>query len=168
MKAKLLLCCNLAIIFLLFQLGNWTTPTPGTSSGNGNPVILLFLPLFILLIWLIIQWFYMFKQKSINLKAGIIACFILACHWGAGIYYQIVSLHNYRNLLARVYEDKFGYTDWDYIEDITSGLSIHINNQLFNWNTYLLLINFSLLFWLISYMATQFIRKHFDYIAGGR
>lgn len=159
MKPKILLLCNLIFIFLLFMLGNMMTTTPGHISGNGNPAILLFVPLFVLLVLLVSQWFYIFKNKQFTVRTLLIALFVLACHWPAAIYYQLFSYRNYRDLLAQVYAENFGYTDWEYINSITSGLSIHINNQFFNWNTYLLFINFSLMLWLIGCLGNMMIKR---------
>jgi hypothetical protein len=41
---------------------------------------------------------------------------------------------------------RYGEVDWAHIESITSGiLSIHMNNQFFNLNTYFMMVAFSLL-----------------------
>lgn len=158
MKNKALFA-TLIIIFLLFMFGNSMTTTPGQSSGNGNPAILLLLPLSIFFIVLTFQWFKFFKDKMISNKTVIILSLLIICHHVIGIYYQIMSFRSYRIFLAEVYEGQFGIIDWEYINSITSGLSIHINNQYFNINTYFLFLSLSLLIWLLSQMIISLRRK---------
>ncbi|AJS61494.1 hypothetical protein UB51_11285 [Paenibacillus sp. IHBB 10380] len=152
---------NLAVILLLFTFGNSMTTTPGSSSGNGNPAILLFVPLIILFVILVFQWVYMFKDKKILFKTIVIIFLVIVSHYIVGVYYQLTSYQKYRIFLAQVYEEKFGYIDWQYINSITTGLSIHINNQYFNFNTYLLIVSLSLFIWLLYQVVKQrlFIRK---------
>lgn len=144
MKKILYLLLNLVVIFLLFMFGNGMTTTPGSSSGNGNPAILLFIPLGILFIVLVVQWFNTIKKKRAHVNATLITILVLVCHFIAGFYYQVASYRKYRDYLAEVYAEQFGSVDWEYINSITSGLDIHINNQYFNWNTYFLFISFSI------------------------
>ncbi|WP_160036928.1 hypothetical protein [Paenibacillus sp. An7] len=158
MKNKALFA-TLIIVFLLFMFGNSMTTIPGQSSGNGNPAILLLLPLSIFFIVLTFQWFKFFKDKMMSNKTVIILSLLIICHHAIGLYYQIMSFQSYRILLAEVYERQFGTIDWDYINSITSGLSIHINNQYFNINTYFLFLSLSLLIWLLSQMIISLRRK---------
>jgi len=158
MKNKALLV-TLIITLLIFWFGNAMTTTPGRSSGNGNPAIILFIPLFILFIVLVFQWFKVFRHKRISIKTILILSLLAICHQVIGIYYQMISFRNYRDFLAEVYEGQFGEVDWQYIHSITSGLSIHINNQFFNLNTYLLFVNFSLFVWLLSRLILAWVSK---------
>lgn len=144
---------------LCFLFGNSMTPAPGTSSGNGNPAILLFLPLFIIFVILIIQWFKLLKSITIRINTLISILLLAICHLIIGIYYQITSLQRYRMLLAEVYEGLFGEIDWYHIHSITSGLSIHLNNQFFNINTWLLYINLSFLVWLLCQLIIAWRKK---------
>ncbi|MCM3633644.1 hypothetical protein [Paenibacillus camelliae] len=143
MKKVIYLLLNLVVIFLLFMFGNGMTPRPGSSSGNGNPAILLFVPLGILFIVLVVQWFNLIKKRA-HIKVTIITLLVLVCHFIAGFYYQVASYRKYRDYLAEVHAEQFGSVDWEYINSITSGLSIHINNQYFNWNTCFLFVSFSM------------------------
>lgn len=64
----------------------------------------------------------------------------------AGYAYQLHRLDIYREIQAAAFESRYGEADWAHIESITDGiLSIHMNNQFFNWNTYFMMIAFSLL-----------------------
>lgn len=141
---------TLIITFLVFMLGNAMTATPGRVSGNGNPALLLFLPLFVLFPLLIFQWFKVFRNKPIRPGTTIVLTMLIICHHVIGIYMQIKSFQSYRLLLANVYEAEYGEIDWSYIDSITSGISIHVNNQYFNSNTYLMLVSLSLLIGLVS------------------
>jgi len=150
---------TLIITLLIFWFGNAMTTTPGRSSGNGNPAIILFIPLFILFIVLVFQWFKIFRHKIISIKTILICSLVAICHQVLGIYYQMISFRNYRDFLAEVYEGQFGEVDWQYVHSITTGLSIHINNQYFNINTYLLFLNFSLFVWLLSGLIIAWLSK---------
>ncbi|PAD74703.1 hypothetical protein [Paenibacillus campinasensis] len=150
MRTIIYLLITLSIVFLIFIFGNSMTTRPGTTSGNGNPAILLFVPLVILFIVLISQWFKVFRHTHVKLKNLIIMTVLLVGHQVIGVYVQIISFRNYRDFLAEIYAQQYGTVDWEYIHSITSGLSIHINNQYFNVNTYFLFIGLSLLVWLLS------------------
>lgn len=153
MKVVISLFITLTISFVLFMFGYFMTPTPGQTSGNGNPAILLFVPLFISFIVLIIQWFKLLKPKKIRIRTAIILAVAIIFHQAIGLYYQVISFQKYRIFLSEVYEEQFGEIDWHYIDSITSGLSIHINNQYFNVNTFFLFVSLSFLIWLLSQLV---------------
>lgn len=157
MKPKIYLLLNLTVIFLIVMFGNGMTLKLGSSSGNGNSAILLFFPLFILFIILVFQWFQLFRNKKSNMKLNIALVILLISHIIVGIYYQTKSYHRYR--LTEVFIDQFGYFDKIHIDSITSAFSIHINNQYFNWNTYFLLINVSMLIWFCSTIIMSLFNK---------
>ncbi|NOU93269.1 hypothetical protein GC093_08565 [Paenibacillus sp. LMG 31456] len=159
MKAKLLIIINLVMVFFLFMLGYIMTTTPGRSSGNGNPAILLFIPLVILFVVMLAQWIYVFKDKKISFKTIFIGLLLIMSHFLIGINYQLTSLHNYRNFLAQVYEEKFGHIDWPYINSITTGVTIHVNNQYFNINTYLLFVSLSICIFLLYQLVKQILSE---------
>ncbi|MGC6587723.1 hypothetical protein ACPV3A_22590 [Paenibacillus sp. Dod16] len=135
------LLCLLVVLF-----GNAMTPKLGTSSGNGNPAILLFIPLSILFLVLVIQWIRVFKDVKMSLISLSLLIFTLAGYIIVGYVYQLRRLEVYRQIQAEAFESEYGKVDWTHIESITSGiLSIHMNNQFFNVNTYFMMMAFSLL-----------------------
>lgn len=141
----------------LFWINYLMTPNPGSSSGNGNPAIIVVVILFILLFFLIYLWFRLFNQyllKPIFLVFGI---FFTITHLIIAYLYQRHLFIKYRQVLIEAYEKKFDYVDWEYIEQITSFMSIHINNQLFNVNTYFMYISISILVALIFYTIKRFL-----------
>src|SRR5690606_15309891 len=103
MRKKLPLFINLVLVSLIFFFGNAMTTTPGYTSGNGNPAIILFLPLFVLFIALVVQWVNLLKDRSISLKTLLISLIFIIVHFVAGITYQVRSHHKYRDFLASVY-----------------------------------------------------------------
>ena len=116
------------------------------SSGNGNPAILLFIPLSILFLVLVNQWIRVFKDVKMSLTSLSLLIFTLAGYIIAGYIYQLRRLEIYRQIQAEAFESEYGKVDWTHIESITSGiLSIHMNNQFFNVNTYFMMMAFSLL-----------------------
>lgn len=159
MKTKIFLLINLALIIAIFMFGNLMTTTPGRSSGNGNPTILLVPPLLICFIILVIQWISIFKGKRYNIRTITSIFLFILVHFICGVYYQMLSFSKYRAYLAEVYANQFGNVDWQYINSITTGFSIHMNNQFFNWNTYLLFVSLSILMWLLSYMIKESVRS---------
>ena len=135
------LICLLVVLF-----GNAMTPKLGMSSGNGNPAILLFIPLSILFLVLVNQWIRVFKDVKMSLTSLSLLIFTLAGYIIAGYIYQLRRLEIYRQIQAEAFESEYGKVDWTHIESITSGiLSIHMNNQFFNVNTYFMMMAFSLL-----------------------
>ncbi|GAB6926206.1 hypothetical protein JCM10914A_01890 [Paenibacillus sp. JCM 10914] len=140
------LIINAMVIALLVLFGNAMTPEPGQSSGNGNPAILLLIPLCILFVVMVFQWIRIFKAMTLSLKLLPQMVLALAGYIIAGYVYQLHKLDIYREIQAEAIELRWGEVDWHYIESITSGiLSIHMNNQFFNLNTYFMMVAFSLL-----------------------
>lgn len=134
----------ISLVLVLF--GHAMTPRLGTSSGNGNPAIMLLIPLIILFLVMVYQWIRLFQD--VRISVGRLSLFVTALvgYIIAGYVYQLHRLEIYREIQADAFESKFGYVDWSHIESITSGiLSIHMNNQFFNWNTYFMMLAFSLL-----------------------
>lgn len=141
------LAVNALIALGLVLFGNRMTPSPGTSSGNGNPAILLLIPLGILFLGLVYQWVLVWKDVKMSRTRLSLLILALAGYITAGYVYQLHRLEGYREVLAEAFKLKWGTVDWEHIEDITTGglLSIHLNNQFFNWNTYFMMVAFSLL-----------------------
>ncbi|MGN7356185.1 MULTISPECIES: hypothetical protein [unclassified Paenibacillus] len=116
----------------------------------------------ILFIILVLQWVALFKNTKLSCAKIVILWLIIAGHFTIGIYYQMTSYRKYRIFLSRVYEEKFGEIDWPYIKSITSGLSIHINNQYFNGNTFLLFVSLSLFIWGLFRMVKSAVKRRID------
>ncbi|MGG3506564.1 hypothetical protein ABES58_13910 [Paenibacillus lautus] len=165
MKIKHLtgLFINVLVCLILVLLGNAMTPKPGTSSGNGNPVILLLIPLSILFLVLVLQWIRMFKDLKMSLSKLSMLILALAGYIIAGYVFQLHRLEIYRDIQADAFELRYGEVDWNHIESITTGiLSIHMNNQFFNWNTYFMMIAFSLLLCFIYKWIQGLANRRYD------
>lgn len=146
MKRYAGLFINALVCLILVLLGNAMTPRPGVSSGNGNPAILLLIPLGILFSVLVYQWIRILKNVKMAPSVSSLLIIALAGYIIAGYAYQLHRLDIYREIQAATFESRYGEADWAHIESITDGiLSIHMNNQFFNWNTYFMMIAFSLL-----------------------
>ena len=61
------------------------------------------------------------------------------CH-----FYQKSQLSEYRQVIKSALMKRNGVVDEEYVNAITEGLSIHINNQYFNFNTYFMFLTFSI------------------------
>jgi hypothetical protein len=165
MKIKHLtgLFINALVCLILVLLGNAMTPKLGTSSGNGNPVILLLIPLSILFLVLVLQWIRMFKDLKMSLSKLSMLILALAGYIIAGYVFQLHRLEIYRDIQADAFELRYGEVDWNHIESITTGiLSIHMNNQFFNWNTYFMMIAFSLLLCFIYKWIQGLANRRYD------
>lgn len=141
---KLFLLCISLLVFVLFIGINQMTAVPGSSSGNGNPALLLVIlviPLFFVMVWL---WQRLIRQYGLRRRAIMIGLFLTFIHILAGIIYQRSALTNYRKVIEAALIERYGYADQQYLLDITSGLTIHVNNQYFNVNTFFMLISFSI------------------------
>lgn len=130
---------------VLFYLINSMNPYPGQSSGTGNPAIILMFILGPLFCYLVILWVELFKK--VNLKPTMLVLGIVAIltHLLVGFLYQKGSFIKYRNILQDAYHERHGFVDHVYIDQITSLFSIHVNNQYFNLNTYLMFLTLSIL-----------------------
>lgn len=141
---KLFLLCISLLVFVLFIGINQMTAVPGSSSGNGNPALLLLMlviPLFFVMVWL---WQRLIRQYGLRRRSIMIGLFLTFIHILAGIIYQRSALANYRKVIEAALIERYGYADQQYLLDITSGLTIHVNNQYFNVNTFFMLISFSI------------------------
>jgi hypothetical protein len=128
----------------LFWVCNLMNPEPGQTSGNGNPAILLLFIIVILFFCLLYLWTKIFNEltiKPVILITGITLTFI---HLVVSFLYQRNAFLKYKKVLAETHKENFGSIDWQYIESITSFMSIHVNKQLFNLNTYFMFLSASI------------------------
>ncbi|MGD6942993.1 hypothetical protein ACQCT6_13330 [Cytobacillus gottheilii] len=131
---------GILITVLLFTAGgfifsNLMTPAPGSSSGNGNPAILFVLLLPFILFYLIVFWRGIFRVLPIKKKWIIAVAGSAYC--ASAVMYQRWSFVRYVDEMRQGYKEQFGYVDEEYIQDIAVFLSIHVNNQYFNINTFI-------------------------------
>ncbi|WHY87360.1 hypothetical protein QNH39_05755 [Neobacillus novalis] len=131
-------------------------PEPGQTSGNGNPAILLLGVIVIMFCCLVYLWTKILNDNAIKpvvLSVGIIVTFI---HLVISIFYQRSAFLKYKIVLAETYKEDFGFIDWQYIESITSFMSIHVNQQYFNLNTYFMFLSAPVL---LSLLIVYFRKK---------
>lgn len=76
---------------------------------------------------------------------------VAAAYFVIGFGIQRIGQSRYRDVIYETILKEDGQVDWYYIESITSFLSIHVNNQYFNVNTFLMLMSLSLLIALYAY-----------------
>ncbi|MCI2252795.1 hypothetical protein L2D08_00280 [Domibacillus sp. PGB-M46] len=146
MKAvKVTLCTLTLIVFGLFMLGYWMTPAPGASSGNGNPALLILIGLIPLFIVMTVLWWTLLRRCPFQAKTYCISILLLLTHLAAALFYRHHSLEAYRGVIRQALLNRYGTWDEQYVQDITTGLSIHINHQNFNVNTFLLFLSAVLL-----------------------
>ncbi|WP_332646655.1 hypothetical protein [Lysinibacillus sp. 54212] len=150
--AKLTLFITSLVVLLLFYGINGMTVSPGTTSGNGNPALLLVAPLLPLFILMVLLWGRIFRVHSIGQRFSIAGIILTLVHLAIAFIYQRISLAKYRDIIKDALIEKNGQVSNQYLQDITTGLTIHVNNQYFNFNTFLMFISFSILFALAFYL----------------
>lgn len=143
----------------LFGIGNVLTPPPDDESGNGNPAMLL-LPIlacmFVYLVYLTVTICNKFSMKPAVFIIGMTVTFL---HLVISFLYQRSSFLKYKTLLAETYKKDVGHIDWGYIETITSFMSLHVNSQYFNTNTYFMFLSSSLCLSLLIVYYNQ-VKSH--------
>lgn len=142
-KITLLLLYSLSAI--LFWGIHQMTPDPGTTSGNGNPGLLLaglLIPLFILAV---VVWVRIFRSRTISNRTYVFSIVAVLAHLIFAYLYRLNTLVEYRGIIEEVLFTKDGTVDIDYVMAITSGLSIHINHLNFSVNTFFMFISFTIL-----------------------
>lgn len=135
----------MGILFLLaaglFYFINQSTVRPGVISGNGNIAILILIPLSLVFIALIVLWSGLLKLMKLRRRilGGFIPIILFIVTTAA--LFQYKSFKAYRLHLYEVTKDIPGVKgDWAYIDSITTGLSVYVNNQYFNLNTFFIFI----------------------------
>jgi len=148
MKKNIIMILSVLVVTTaLFWLGNLGTPSPGSISGNGNPAILFMGILLVLFFFLVYMWKRIIDALQLTRTTKLIVIAANIAHFMLGIMYQRSAFLAYRQVIANAYEKEFGFVDWVYIDQITSfwSLSIHLNNQYFNLNTFLMFCSLSIL-----------------------
>ncbi|MGE7909485.1 hypothetical protein [Lysinibacillus xylanilyticus] len=135
------------------------TARPGTTSGNGNPVLIVVALLFPLFIFIVILWRRIFGVHSISQSFSIVGIILTFVHLMIAFIYQRISLANYREIIKDAYLEKYGEVDSQYIQDITTGITIHVNNLYFNVNTFFMFISFSIFIALAFYLWDSYKNK---------
>lgn len=156
-KITLLLLYSLSAI--LFWGIHQMTPDPGTTSGNGNPGLLLaglLIPLFIISV---VVWVRIFRSRTISNRAYKFSIVAIILHLISAHLYRLSELIGYRRYIEGVLFTKDGTVDIDYVMAITSGLSIHINHLNFSVNTFFMFISFTILIACINVLVQRWEKE---------
>ncbi|MDO3411242.1 hypothetical protein QWJ34_15865 [Saccharibacillus sp. CPCC 101409] len=148
---------NLLLIALIFGLGHAGSVEPGDPSGNGNPALLLTIPLLILGFTLIFQIAWLTPFRRLRSRLLLVVLFGLLAHQAAGFEIQAMRYRQLRTRIAEALQDRTGELDAHQLESVASGglLSIHLNSHFFHTNTYLLFVGWAA----IAAVAALLIRK---------
>ena len=142
--AKVTLLILSLIALSVFQVINRMTVNPTTSSGNGNPALLLgavLIPIFILMVLL---WVRVLRVHSVKIRTSLLGLLAISIHLVIAFKYHKHVLNQYREFIKNAFIEKSGTVDLQYVESITSFLGIHVNNQYFNLNTFFMFLTFSI------------------------
>lgn len=143
---------------LLFAVGNFFTVSPNSISGNGNPTLVIFfvvvplVPVYIFL-WhrLFLKWNLTWKHLSTIVVVGIL-------HLVAGLFYQRMKFVEYKEIIRQAVFEREGYADIHYVDSITSGITIYVNNQYFNTNTFFMFLTITALLACVTYATDKVVR----------
>ena len=147
------------LVLGIFLIVNQVTPSPGDTSGNGNPALLIIWILIPLLIFIVILWVHIFRMSSISTTVFIISIFGILVHLTVSFFYQKNELNEYREVIKIALIKREGVANAQDIQSITSGLDIHMNNQNFNINTYFMFVTFSILLAIIYTLWNTWEKK---------
>jgi hypothetical protein len=135
-------------------------PNPGQSSGNGNPAILVMAILLPLFCYMVFLWFRIIYSRSIRPAFFLVTMMLIIFHWIIAFFYQRKAFYEYREVLADAYKQRFGFVEWEYIDQISSLLSIHVNNQYFNINTYFMFLSLSVFIVLLIAFVMKLLKRN--------
>lgn len=159
-KTMLIVVSILALGLGIFLLINQMTPEPGTTSGNGNPALLIALILIPLFITMVMLWVRIFRMRSISSPVYIFGIVGILSHLIIAFMYRQKELNEYREVIKDALISREGVADAEYVLAITSGLSFHINNQNFNINTYFMFVTFSILVAIVYILSDNAGKKN--------
>jgi hypothetical protein len=151
-----------AISGVLFYLINLMNPSPGKTSGSGNPALIYMIVLVPLFCYLVILCVKLFKEMNVKPTMLVIGIVAIATHWMVGFFYQKSSYIKFKSILQDLYYEQHGFEDNVYIDQITSLFSIHVNSQYFNLNTYLMFLTLSILISFLVIIMQKIIKRTFN------
>lgn len=154
-KTTITLMAIILFTALLFAVSNILTVSPGSISGNGNPTLLVFFLLVPLVPIYIFIWQRFFNHCNLSGKQLSIVFALGVLHLVGGFLFQRMKFEEYKEVIRQALIEREGYADMDYLNSITSGLTIHVNNQYFNTNTFLMFLTATILLASFAYMINK-------------
>lgn len=159
LKDPIAIAANLLAIGAVFVFGSWTNVEPGHSSGNGNPAILLVIPLVGLGLVLIGQLYatpLLRRARPALLGTLLIG---LSAHQAAGFELQKLRYEARGEQTAAFFaaQGEPGRTDADAVRPSIG--SMKMNGHLFHPNTFLLFIGWSAIAALLLLLLRIAIRR---------
>ncbi|KXH87247.1 hypothetical protein [Sporosarcina sp. HYO08] len=161
-KIKITLFLLALLTLLIFSVINKMTVSPGTSSGNGNPALLIAFILIPIFFIMVVLWVSIFKAYAIRRKILISFIVLTATHVVVAFIYQRKELEEYREVIKNALIKKNGFVNLQYVHDITSGITIHVNNQYFNLSTFFLFLT-STIFVASIYQLSILLEKNNEF-----
>lgn len=131
---------QVAIIIILLYLIRILRVPPGIISGNGNPVLLVIIPLIVILFFFGMSWFKWLRdlQLSRGLRALVLSFSILVLAYG--ITETVQDISGLKAVYTENFEKRYGRpVDSEYLQQVSSGVNIHTNYLYFNYATFLAL-----------------------------
>lgn len=149
--AKTGLILTIIITGSIFYLMHAMTVQPGSISGNGNPALIFIAPLAICFVILVVLWKRVFVVHQMSKRFVKVGMLLTGGYVIIGFVLQRIGLNRYKDVIYKAILEAEGQVDLHYVESITSGLSIHVNNQYFNVNTFFMFISITLLLAFYTY-----------------
>lgn len=147
---------NLLLIGFLFYLLNAGGAGPGDSAGNGNPGLLLWIPLPVLGALLLVQLHFTNGLRRLG-PAPLAAVLLgLAAHQAAGFEIQRIRYRVLREQMLEVMARPDTEPNRRAAEDMLGGLdSIRMSSHFFHMNTYLLFVGWAVIAVIVLRLAWE-------------
>lgn len=144
---------------LVFAVGNFLTVRPSSISGNGNPTLVIFFVVVPLVPVYIFVWHRFFLKWNLTWKHLFTIVVVGILHLVAGFFYQLMKFVEYKEIIRQAVIEREGYADMNYLDSITSGITIHVNNQYFNTNTFFMFLTATILLTCVAYATDKVVRR---------
>lgn len=157
LKHPVAVAVNLLLIGFLFYLLNAGGAEPGDSAGNGNPGLLLWIPLLVLGLLLPVQLHFtnglLMRLGPAPLAAVLLG---LAAHQAAGFEIQRIRYRVLREEMLEVIARPDTEPNRRAAEDMLGGLdSIRMSSHFFHMNTYLLFVGWVVIAVIVLRLARE-------------
>lgn len=129
------------IIISLYIIRIFRIP-PGVISGNGNPQLVVIIPLVIVLFWFGLTWFKWLRSLKLSTLIRLLIMIVSLVVIVSGIMQISQAFKDFEVQYKENFEKKYGYpVESDYFEQISNGINFHTNYLYFNYTTFFILVS---------------------------
>ena len=133
---------EIVIIIVYLNLIKIFSVPPGVISGNGNPALLIIIPLLFLLVWFGLTWFTWLRKLKLSVLIKLLIIIISIVIIVFAIMQTTQAFKNFEVEFIENHERRYGGPiDNDYLEAILDGINIHTNYLYFNYTTFSIFVS---------------------------